>query len=385
MTKLTIRSVGGFDGIVSLSVYGSLPLGISINFYPTSVYVPKDEYSYVLMVVHTNSSTPKPASYEVTIIGLATFEGNTISHTKSISVMVLDYSSDIVMSQSIVEYAVSQEFLPIGIADYGVNNGHAYSYSTKNFTGWMYFTSLDISGFPESIMGITLQMNAVINATTTSGTVQYYWVQNVINIRQLGFLGYTIAGFYNVYNETGSEDTLIGRTYFSYGHVSGVKLPFNITSSISTEIDAKGTNVITFALRVTDQKGTLLGSGKTTYSIQMKHARFSSSVFIVNGRPRRTFINAPKYLLCANIEFVLCGRSAFLYPKISLTKIGGTIFLGYKPINSESIIPVIHAFNFGLNTAEAVKNANVIPLPPSNDIFYTAFVTTGKINPTQLW
>ncbi|MGB9614174.1 MAG: thermopsin family protease, partial [Fervidobacterium sp.] len=391
MTTVDINSIGGFTGTVSLSILKPLPAGISVDIYPETVFIgpPYDWYASALLVVHTNSTVSHPSSYEITIQASGIFGNKLIIHSKLLTIDVTIYSPDCSISEGLVTSLISEGYWPTGIADYGVNNGHTYTYSTDNFTGWAYFTSLDVSGslpifgrVSLNAIGITLQLNVVNNVTTNRGEVRYYWVQNVLNIRKFRF-GYTIAGFYNVYNCTSGVFDLISRTFFSYGNVWRVSAPFNITSSVAVTIDASGRNVITFSFTVYDKDRKVLGSGKTSYAITGN--LFTKSEFVVNGKPRSTFVNAPYRLVSCDAEFVVCGRSGYVWPHMDIDSIDATMFLGYKSMDSSQIIPIPHAFNFGVDTAEAVKNANVKALPPSDDVFTNAHIFNGKIDPTQLW
>ncbi|MBP1449191.1 MAG: thermopsin family protease, partial [Thermoproteus sp.] len=281
---------------------------------------------------------------------------------------------------NVVLNGVNASMAPMGIASYGVMEvgGRYFTYNliTDAVKGEVYIP-LDISAsdyWPSgSYYGraFSVQLNAFVVARLMDGTVQYYWIQNVVSFNEKRFGGLEVWD--NIWNETttisildkstvrGNGAVYIGPVghgnYYFYGMPSSI--PFGLVTLEMRAYVAGGKIIVEFYAN---------GQKYDVVTITPYAPAASAYIEIV---PATTFRGIP-----LDLELVFTGHDSDIpWAVLNAGRIGLEL---YVRMNGEWVSPP-SAWSIGYATYE-LSYAGVMPQGVGS-----ALVVPGAPNPRQLW
>ena len=248
---------------------------------------------------------------------------------------------------------------PMGIADYGISQSGAYSYSTTSFLGNIQITALTTqneTGDPT----MSFQLNVVLKFTASNGIQYVYWVQNVASYDTSSNSIYFID---NVWNQSSISASISSSAISGNGQVypyttgsfyaavadsslagSGatLSLPAKVELEVNSTVNAQNLPQLTFAY---DD-----GFGMIKYDtvvFPLASNPISDKGFSVDGtryNPYGTYYDA---------ELIMGGNGN----GDNTTIITSDVALQLMYWNGHNYQGITNAYNFGSDTAEGVSNA----------------------------
>ena len=251
----------------------------------------------------------------------------------------------------------------VGISSSGIGpNNNAYQYFTNSFQGTAKINSLSTNTSPIGIsqgdhtVGLQLNVNLVF---TSNGYHYVYWVQDIARIDtssgEITFLN-------NVWNCTIPSSTIMtssgitGKgqvisssqgqfyTYSASGSGANINLQFptTVTLSVSCAQSASGEPTISFAFQD--------GYGLVTYDIATltTNSAISNNGFLVDGSQYKPIGKA------YDAELLLVGPGG---AELSTNLIQSDVKLQLDYWNGHNYQTVTNAFNYGIDAAETISNA----------------------------
>jgi hypothetical protein len=157
-------------------------------------------------------------------------------------------------SQSLLRYCSAYSPCPMGLADYGFNEGSTYQYSAVAFYSRTNFTSLSIGA--SSVPGMGIQLNVIEKGVAEGKSQGTYWTQDVMHVAQNSATSFTLQAENNIWNFASSSSTMgsdffpnllhecvfggtagdgsNGEYYYCYGPQVTVSLPFSVALEMRT-------------------------------------------------------------------------------------------------------------------------------------------------------
>ena len=281
---------------------------------------------------------------------------------------------------------------PMGIADYGVNGGSAYTYTSQAFESWANFTSLKIGKASSGANHqMTIQQNLVDYVVGThSGE---YWTQDVPYITQAK-TKYTVNLLDNIWNFSSSSagmagSDLTGNLLGECGSGGGVSTSkgyswywcegsLQVTVKLPFEIEM----VTTIG---TIPSGTYAGDSDVVFSVAIYHSGtfVSSQTFdevafhsTAGGTASYHVGGKNPYGIYNDAETVLCGPGGG--SSVPILAIGAKLSEAYYTGTQFASVP--HAYSYGYDTAETVSGVLM-----SSSSFGVGTASLGTDNQIQLW
>jgi len=281
---------------------------------------------------------------------------------------------------------------PMGVADYGINGGSSYSYSTTEFVSWANFTALTIgkasNGYNHEM---TVQQNLVDYGVMVGTHSGVYWAQDVPYISQ-SKTRYTIAMLDNIWNFSSPTASMtassitgnlgsgcavskvgtsggIGFYYCEGSQTFTTTLPFELKMTTTTGSLGPGTysgdSFVEFTIAV--YHGATLLDSLAFDEVAFHSTTTNAPAFNVGGRnPFGTYNDA---------ETVLCGPGGG--STVTISAITAQISESYL---NGTLQPIPHAYSYGYDTAETVSGVYLTKLTTN-----IGKATHGTDNAIQLW
>jgi len=288
----------------------------------------------------------------------------------------------------------SKEPAPMGVADFGINqttNGSTivdipYIVETSQWEGKVFLVSLSATSSnknPSYHHSVSFQLNVVLNYEYNNNTYAL-WVQDVATYNTQNNEIYFVDNIWNLTTSTASVTGVSGNgkiykyqttTYYAYvasssypGSCVYLTLPTTIYLLVNVTTNSQGQPVIYFWYND--------GYGWVKYdTVTVNAPKSSNTYFLVDG------YNYTGDGLFYDAELIMGGPGGGSGAQMN----SGTLYFQLFYWNGISFHEIMHAFNFGSNTAETVSNVVDQAYYNSTIGEYDAELTPGSGSLGYLW
>ncbi|BBL45525.1 thermopsin [Nanobdella aerobiophila] len=280
-------------------------------------------------------------------------------------------------------------YRPIGIADLGINSNNleGYTYTTNEFIGQIYINNIsgsvdqecDIGPYASNDDSESIQLNVMLVDNTYNG-LQYYWLQNVLQINNTG-------GYYyfedNVWNGTSSPSLLNNNSIYG----SGAVYFSNLNNGSYYVYSTYGYNLsypLNAFLIINITQNNSYPEIQFGYSFDGQNIIWYDNVTIYVPSINYSIVVEPYQTpegASTDAELVVSGPYNSYCTYINNINAYLSLYFLYDYNGQEYLSPVENFFNYGISTAESVSNVNVNSLNYGSVELSTGSQDIGQLTP----